>query len=262
MASLHVFGGTSDAVKLCTLLEQQALDYSVSVASDVGRAVASELQGEILVGRMDAAAMTNWLAANSVSCVIDAAHPYAMVLRSNIQQACQTLAITLIRYERPSASGAMSHPLLHSVRSFEDACQLAAQFGKRLLLTTGSKDLARFQQCLPDKHLIARVLPTAEVIAQCESLGLGVDQIIAMKGPFSADLNRALYQFCQPDVVITKESGQEGGFQEKIAPCIDAGIACIVIERPKNDAAMYGSVCHSFDEILTLLTRFQTREPA
>jgi precorrin-6A/cobalt-precorrin-6A reductase len=262
MASLHVFGGTSDAVKLCALLDQQTLDYSVSVASDVGRAVASELQGEIHVGRMDAAAMTDWLAANGVSCVIDAAHPYATALRSNIQQACQTLKIALIRYERPSASGAMSHPLLHSVSSLEDACQLVAQFGKRVLLTTGSKDLARFQQCLPGKQLIARVLPTAEVIAQCEALGLGVDQIIAMKGPFSADLNRALYQFCQPDVVITKESGQEGGFQEKIAPAIEAGIPCIVIERPQSDAAMFGSVCHSFDEILPLLTRFQTREPA
>jgi precorrin-6x reductase len=180
----------------------------------------------------------------------------------NIQQACQILGITLIRYERPSASGVTTHPLLHSVSSLEEACQLAAQFGKRALLTTGSKDLARFQQFLPEKHLIARVLPTAEVIAQCEALGLGVDQIIAMKGPFSADLNRALYQFCQPDVVITKESGQEGGFQEKIAPCIDAGIPCIVIERPQSDAAIYGAVCHSFDEILTLLTRFQTREPA
>ena len=262
MPALHIFGGTSDARRLCALLDQAAIDYSLSVASDVGRAVAAELQGEIHVGRMDAAAMTGWLKANAITCVVDAAHPYATVLRRNIQQACQALGIQLIRYERPSESGVMTHPLIHSVPSVEAACNLAQQFGKRILLTTGSKDLAQFQQRLADKHLIARVLPTAEVISQCEAIGLGVDQIIAMKGPFSAAMNQALYQFCQPDVVITKESGQEGGFQEKIGPCIDAGIPCIVIERPRNHTAPYGEVRHSLDDILPLLTCFQAREPA
>ncbi len=253
MAGLHIFGGT---------LDQMGMEYSVSVASDVGRAVAAELQGEIHVGRMDAAAMTTWLKANAVQCVIDAAHPYATVLRSNIQLACQTLGVELIRYERPSEGALVDHSLIHLAASVEDACSIASQFGKRILLTTGSKDLALFQQLLPEKHLIARVLPTADVIRQCELLGFGIDQIIAMKGPFSAQMNQALYQFCQPDVVITKESGQEGGFQEKIAPCIDAGIPCIVIIRPQTAKTPYGHISHSFDEVLTLLTRFQTREPA
>ncbi len=262
MARLHIFGGTSDARKLCTLLDQIGMDYSVSVASDVGRAVAAELQGDIHVGRLDANAMIDWLKTNAIQCVVDAAHPYATLLHRNIQTACESLGIQLIRYERPSEV-VVEHPLIHRVPTVAAACDCAQTLGPRVLLTTGSKDLLLFRQALPNHHLIARVLPTAEVIQQCESLGFGVDQIIGMKGPFTAEMNQALYQFCQPDVVITKESGQEGGFQEKIQPCIVAGIHCIVIERPQSVmTAQNATICHTIEEILPLLTCFQTREPA
>jgi precorrin-6A/cobalt-precorrin-6A reductase len=32
--------------------------------------------------------------------------------------------------------------------------------------------------------------------------------------------------------MITKASGAEGGYREKVQPCLDAGIPCIVITRP------------------------------
>lgn len=46
------------------------------------------------------------------------------------------------------------------------------------------------------------------------------------------DFNAAFYHQCRADVVITKASGAEGGYQEKVQPCLDAGIPCIVIARP------------------------------
>ena len=66
--------------------------------------------------------------------------------------------------------------------------------------------------------MLARVLPTQEVLAQCESYGMTIDQIFALKGPFSAEFNEAFYRYCGADVVITKESGTQGGFSEKVAP--------------------------------------------
>lgn len=77
------------------------------------------------------------------------------------------------------------------------------------------------------------MLPTQEVLAQCESYGMTIDQIFALKGPFSAEFNEAFYRYCNADVVITKESGAQGGFNEKVAPCIALGIPCIVVVRPK-----------------------------
>lgn len=231
-ATLHIFGGTSDARQICALAEQAGLRYSLSVATDAGRELAGDIHGEIVVGRMDALQMAQWLASRGVTRVIDASHPYAGELSANIRQACTALRLPLTRYIRPSEIDAQSHPLLHKVHSVEEACELAQRLGDRILLTTGSKQLALFAQQLAGKTLIARVLPVAEVLLQCQAAGLGVDQVIALKGPFSADMNRATYQHCQADVVITKESGAEGGYQQKIAPCIELCIPCIVICRP------------------------------
>jgi len=98
------------------------------------------------------------------------------------------------------------------------------------------------------------VLPTSTVLAECEALGFGVEQIIAMKGPFDAELNRALYRACRCDLVITKESGAEGGYQEKVRPCLELGIPCIVIRRPHTEHdSRWGEIISTPDALKTCL---------
>ena len=93
-----------------------------------------------------------------------------------------------------------------------------------------------------------------EVLAECEALGFGVEQIIAMKGPFDAELNRALYRACRCDLVITKESGAEGGYQEKVRPCLELGIPCIVIRRPHTEHdSRWGEIISTPDALKTCL---------
>ncbi|MCV9878048.1 cobalt-precorrin-6A reductase [Brenneria izbisi] len=230
--AIHVFGGTSDARLICQALEAAGEGYRLSVATETGRQLAGAIAGEVVVGRMDAREMANYLATRQVRWVIDASHPYAETLHRNVVAACRGLHIPLTRYQRPSDIDAIEHPLLHKVSNLDAACAVAEGLGPRVLLTTGSKDLAQYQRKLPGKHLLARVLPTSAVLAQCEMLGLGVEQIIAQCGPFSAAFNQALYEFCRPDVVITKESGAEGGYQQKVAPCLALNIPCIVVRRP------------------------------
>ena len=121
------------------------------------------------------------------------------------------------------------------VADTEAACRTAQKLGNRVFLTTGSKTLADYKKQLPEKTLIARVLPTVGVIQSCVDLGFGIGEIVAIKGPFTLQLNEAMYRFYQPDVVITKESGAEGGYSEKVLPCLDLGIPCIVICRPKQE---------------------------
>ena len=255
---IHVFGGTSEARRLCSLLEAHGLSYSLSVATDTGKEVAGALQGDIHVGRLDAAQMTAWLQARQVRRVIDAAHPYAARLRSHIRTACRTLQIGLLRYERPSELDALHDPLLIKVADTAAACRAARTLGTRVLLTTGSKDLAHYRASLPDKTLIARVLPTADVLRECEALGFGVDTLIAMKGPFDAALNAAIYRQCAADVVITKESGAAGGYQEKIRPALALGLPCIVIRRPLPAAdEAYGEVIASAEEFKACLQAWE-----
>ena len=76
------------------------------------------------------------------------------------------------------------------------------------------------------------MLPVPNVVQQCSDLGFGVGEIFAICAPFSAEFNAAFYRHCRADVVVTKASGAEGGYLEKVQPCLDAGLPCIVITRP------------------------------
>ena len=228
-----VFGGTSDARFICQILDEHRISYTLSVATAVGESLAGNIGGQIRVGRIDTDGIADWLVSNAVNWVIDASHPYAELLSQNITRACEIVGVTLSRYQRRSELNDLEHPLLHKVASLQAACAVAQTFGPRVLLTTGSKELAAYQQDLPGKTLLARVLPTSEVIAECEALGLGVDNIIALRGPFSAEFNAATYDFCAPDVVITKESGAEGGYLDKVTPALARNIPCVVVTRPQ-----------------------------
>ncbi|MDX5627765.1 MULTISPECIES: cobalt-precorrin-6A reductase [unclassified Brenneria] len=258
---IHVFGGTSDARLICQALDAAGEVYRLSVATDTGKQLAGDIAGEVVVGRMDADEMAAYLAARRIRWVIDASHPYAEALHANVAAACRRLQLPLTRYQRPSDIDAIDHPLLHKAASLDAACAIARTLGTRVLLTTGSKDLARYRQRLPDKQLLVRVLPTAAVLAQCEALGFGVEQIIAQCGPFSAAFNQALYQHCRPDVVVTKESGAPGGYQQKVAPCLALGIPCIVICRPvaADDAASAERIA-SLDAFAACLSRWRHNE--
>ncbi|STV73040.1 Cobalt-precorrin-6x reductase [Klebsiella michiganensis] len=227
-----VMGGTSDARALCQQLDAAQVKYTLSVATPTGQQLAGDIRGQVRCGRLELEEMIAWLKANRTRWVIDASHPYAEAVSRNIVRACETAGVLLSRYQRPEQLSGLTHPLLYTVESIEQACEVARRFGQRVLLTTGSKDLARWRAGLGEKTLLARVLPVADVIAQCAGLGFGVGEIFALCGPFSAEFNAAFYRQCRADVVITKASGAEGGYQEKVQPCLDAGIPCIVITRP------------------------------
>ncbi|WP_082671391.1 precorrin-6A reductase [Vibrio sp. MEBiC08052] len=260
-AHVLVFGGTSDAVTLCRMLEQYQIRYTLSVATPAGLATVQSLTAPVIQGRLDAETMQTWILDHQVDCVIDAAHPYAQQLRETIVAASLKTGCPVIRYERPMPVDVAAHPLLTKASSIADACDQITSAQQKILLTTGSKDLAQFCQRLNDKTVYVRVLPTAEVVAECESLGLSYAQIIAMKGPFSAAMNHALYDMIQPDVVITKESGQAGGFIEKVQPCLALGIPCIVIQRPPlRFVTHYVETLHDLDACEALFCAWQQKE--
>lgn len=244
-----VFGGTSDSLAVCEMLRRRNIVFTLSVATDAGKSVAECYRNDIRLGRLDADQITALLRAESYALVIDAGHPYAYLLHRNVAIAAGAVGLPVLRLERHSQIDAIEHSLIHRVPDIPSACVLIRSLGMRVLLTTGSKELASYVVGLPEKYLIARVLPTHDVIEQCEQLGLQLDQIIAMKGPFSAAFNQALYHAVKADVVVTKESGSAGGFLEKVQPCIDLGIPCVVIERPATSDDEHIFTMTTLDEL-------------
>lgn len=221
---------------------QDSIDYKKSK---------NTADSKILEGRLDQKAMKQLIIDKQIKLILDATHPYAIEVSKNAMTVAQEMGLSYIRYERPSLLEAVQGEYVHIVKDIEEACEVANTLGQNVFLGTGSKTLGAFVAGLKDKKIIARVLPTSEVIKECEALGLSPENIVGMKGPFSEEINVALYKHYKIDCMITKESGVEGGFLEKVEGCIRQGIHVIVIKREQLD---YPKVASSIDVLLETLS--------
>jgi precorrin-3B C17-methyltransferase len=71
-----------------------------------------------------------------------------------------------------------------------------------------------------------------------------------MQGPFSTDFNLALWSAWRVDCVVTKDSGEAGGFHSKAEAADKLGIPFIVVRRPQ---CSYPVVVSDFTALADLL---------
>jgi len=244
-----VLGGTSDSLKICDRLYEIGInDFVLSVVTEFGRDLAESHAKDIINGKMDKKGMVEYIKNNGVRQVIDATHPYAVEVSRNAMDACEETDTKYIRFERKSLLENITYQGEYIVDSIEEACTmvLGNDQWENVFIATGSKNLGTYVKLLKSKSLVARVLPTSEVIRSCEAMGLNADNILAIKGPFSKDINVAMLKHAKVDVVITKESGFAGGFMDKVAACEELGLPIIIIKRKTID---YQRVVHDIKEI-------------
>ncbi|MCR5356228.1 MAG: precorrin-6y C5,15-methyltransferase (decarboxylating) subunit CbiE [Lachnospiraceae bacterium] len=232
-------------------------------------------QADIRVGRMDENEMEKYLADESFGSgdiVVDATHPYATEVSRNIEKAAERSACRLIKISRGGSEPDKSeghrlgpdksegHKLgpdkpgrnelgpgaydggcdtgIKYYASMEDFAHYADGLSGNILLTTGSGTLQKYRENVSDKTIertYVRVLPSTESIDICKNCGIEPGHIIAMQGPFSYEMNRAL--LAQYDIahMLTKDSGPTGGLNEKIQAAKDVRVTCHVLSRPGGD---------------------------
>lgn len=115
---------------------------------------------------------------------------------------------------------------------------------QNILITTGSKELAPYTR-IPDfaARCYVRALPTVEALEKCRQLGFRREHLILMQGPFSEEMNAAQLRYAEAGYLVTKASGETGGFPEKCEAALALGVEVVCIGRPKEvsipDAAWY-----------------------
>lgn len=240
--NILIFGGTTEGRLLAQALSQRGLPATVSVATPLGAQELAGLSGITpLVGRKTGAEMAELL--KDFDRCVDATHPYAVEVSRNVRAACEEARVPLRRLLREASA----HQMGHWVESPEEAAQWLAERGSNVLLAIGAKELSAFQN-LERERLFPRVLPVVESILACQEAGIPTRNIIALHGPFSQDLNRAMLEQYQIRYLVTKDGGRAGGFEEKAAAAREAGAELVVIGRPPETG-------NSLEEILSWLTQ-------
>ena len=232
---VFIFGGTTEGRQLASYHALHGDDVTVSVATEIGAEELSQIADSltILIGRMDSYAMTE--AISGFDFVIDATHPYATEVTENIKKACAATGIEYRRMDRDTDfDGELPDRYFTAVNHVAAAEHLSHTKGN-ILLTTGSKNIADYADTLRER-LYVRVLPTHEAIAVCEECGIAHSHIIAMHGPFSAELNIAMINQYDIEHIVTKKTGALGGFPEKVRAAVDTDTELVIINNETGGA--------------------------
>lgn len=243
---IFVIAGTEDGRKLAKFLSDRKFQVTASVVSEYGKKILERYENiKINDKKLNAEELEKILREENFKILVDASHPYAENVSQNAIQACENLNIFYIRYERPEVE--LTYEKIYRVESYEQAAEVSAKLGKNIFLTTGSRNLKKFLSCdaVKDCNVTARVLPTAEVLAECEKF-LSPKNIIAIQGKFSVELNAELFKHAGAEVIVTKNSGEIGGADTKILAAEKLNLPVVMIERPK---IFYPRVAKNFDEV-------------
>ena len=243
---IFLIAGTEDGRKLAEFL-------TASVVSDYGRKLLESCAAVKINDKpLDREELEKILREEKFNFLVDASHPYAKNISANAIAAANAAKIFYVRYER--AEIIFDYEKIFRVESYEAAAVKASQLGKNIYLTTGSRNLKIFVDLLKGCNLTARILPTAEVLTQCENFGLTPKQIVAMQGPFSTELNVELFKHAKAEVVVTKNSGQIGGADTKLEAAKILNLPVVMIDRPK---IFYPRLAKNFDDVLKAIRNAQ-----
>lgn len=250
---IWIIAGTKDGrllgARLADMMTEKGLgSVFMTVVSSYGKELAEHPGLIVEAGRLSEKDMESFIARHHIQLIVDASHPYAAEVTRSAWEAAARTHTDYIRYERPEVP-LPSYDQLFVVSSEEEAASRALELGGPVLLTTGSKTLAAFSSLLEaGVKTYARVLPSSHVLSITESLGWRPDQIIAMEGPFSTDMNRVMIRDYGIRVLVTKNSGSVGGSDTKMEAAMAEHIAIIVIRRPR--VAIPAKTCSSVEQAL------------
>ena len=216
-----MFSGTTEGRRFSKKLAELGVAVTVCVATPLGAEEQGEMAGiTVHAGRLQPDAMAALLAGADLC--VDATR--------NIRAAAVQAGVEYRRLLRARS------PLPEDCVVFGTAAQAAEYLAgtkENILLATGAKELAAFAPLDPAR-LYPRVLPTPEGIAACEAAGIPHRNIIAMQGPFSCQLNKALIEQFHIRYLVTKDGGAAGGFAEKVQAAAETGVQLVVLRRPEE----------------------------
>lgn len=227
-----IFGGTVEGRKLCEACSAIELPVAYCVTSPLGAEFVETLPDvHVHVGRLDTAAMTALLGRLSPALVVDATHPYAEEASRNIARACEHVQRPLLRVMRENC---LEEGCLYFNTTEAMIAWLENEPGN-VFVTMGSSSAPAFSQLTHYKERVwMRILPSLERLGACLDWGYSPQHLICMQGPFSEDLNRAMFQATEAKILVTKNSGSAGGFPEKVRAARKLGMRIGVLLRPEE----------------------------
>lgn len=233
MTRVLLLGGTGDALRIARQLGREHV-YSLA---GLGK-VPDDLACTVRVGGFGGSeGMARYIEAQRIALVIDATHPYAAQISANAVTASRAARVPCWALRRegwqPQAGD--------DWRRVGDWAELTAALAsfKRPLFTLGREPLAHLDDIPAHQFWTVRCLDPHEGNARA--------RILATRGPFTLEGERALFAAEAFDVVVSKNSGGSAT-EAKLEAARERGVPVVMLRRPPLPA-----VDREFERVADLL---------
>ena len=226
--ALLIFGGTTEGRLAVDVCEQAGKPFYYSTKGDLQKV--DMHNGVHITGAMTADDIVAFCKEHKVGCIVDAAHPFAENLHKTIDKARKVIDVPVIRLQRifPEHIKGVEY-----CSDYDDAINKIREAKvEKLLALTGANTIKKLRLT----KAIFRILNRPESIALAEAAGLDNDRIIfyneSLEIPSIEDEKKVMSEVgC--DAIITKESGESGGFEVKVKAALELGLKVFVVEHPQ-----------------------------
>ena len=219
-----ILGGTTEGRLAVKVADEAGSPYYYST-----RGIQQEIacrNGIHLTGGMDVEAMTSFCIHHQIRLLVDAAHPFAVGLHQTVHETAIRLNLPVVRVERSYPERATD---IVWCEDYEDAvCKLEKDRIHSLLSLTGVQTIGKLRGYWAKHPCWFRILKRDESLALARSQGFDKKRIVY----YQAEDEESLLKRLTPQAILTKESGETGGFQQKIDAARMLGIPVYVVKRP------------------------------
>lgn len=217
MKRILLLGGVTEALAIARTLGPGHI-YSLA---GVGR-VPTDLNCQVRVGGYGGAQkLAQFIHDQGVDLVLDATHPYAAQISENAAHAARVSGVPCWALRRPAWQPRDGDDW-RDVTDWAQLIQALKPF-RRPLFTLGREPLQHLHEIPPEQFWTLRALDVYPGNERCE--------VIAARGPFLLDDERALFERRQIDVLISKNSGSTAT-EPKLDVARERGIPVLVLQRP------------------------------
>ena len=219
-----ILGGTTEgrlAVRVC---DAAGKPYWYSTRGELQQIECRN--GEHITGAMDFEAMAAFCTGHGIRLIIDAAHPFAAELHRTVADVAESLDLPVVRVERnyPERDASVIW-----CESYDDAmAQLEADGIDSLLALTGVQTISKLEPYWKKHTCYFRILHREESLQKALEQGFDPSHLVYYEDD---DASSLIEQF-HPQAILTKESGDSGGFGAKVDAARAAGIPVYAVKRP------------------------------
>ena len=217
-----ILGGTSEARRLAERLApdgrfEALLSFAGRTESVVDPGVPYRVGG---FGGVDG--LCAHLRRERCAALVDATHPFAAQMSRHAARAAELTQVALARLEGPPWHAVAGDRWLE-VATMADAAAALGAVPRRVLSTVGRLEVGAFAVAPWHDYLLRAVDPFEPPLPRA--------RVIAARGPFDVDAERALLERERIEVIVSKNSGTPSTYA-KIVAARELGIPVVMVCRP------------------------------